>query len=430
MNPMKILLISPHTNVIRNFFTKFSYPSLTLQQIAAITPREHTVDIVDERYENINFDKPYDLVGISCLTYNSLRGYEIADTYRKRGIPVVFGGYHASLLPEEAKQHADSVVIGEAELSWPQLLKELENGKLKPFYKADKLVEPELIPPARHDIGVYTFMEAIQASRGCPTGCEFCAMQKIEGTRFRGRPVDHIINEMKIIKSKIIFFADASLTISPPYMKSLFREMASLNKKFHCFGNINVLSRDDEFLRISSEAGVDKWYMGIESISQETINQVGKQTNKVENYVKAIKKIQDHGMKVVGFFMFGFDNDTPDIFRETLKAMYEWDLDEASFSIVTPYPGTRLFERLEKEGRITSYDWSRYAEDNVNFKPIKMTPEELMEGIRGISAEFYSIKNSFKRSFGLRNTNPIDTIMTLGSNLALRTFYKREKLHI
>lgn len=427
---MKILLISPHTNVIRNFFTKFSYPSLTLQQIAAITPREHTVDIVDERYENINFDKPYDLVGISCLTYNSLRGYEIADTYRKRGIPVVFGGYHASLLPEEAKQHADSVVIGEAELSWPQLLKELENGKLKPFYKADKLVEPELIPPARHDIGVYTFMEAIQASRGCPTGCEFCAMQKIEGTRFRGRPVDHIINEMKIIKSKIIFFADASLTISPPYMKSLFREMASLNKKFHCFGNINVLSRDDEFLRISSEAGVDKWYMGIESISQETINQVGKQTNKVENYVKAIKKIQDHGMKVVGFFMFGFDNDTPDIFRETLKAMYEWDLDEASFSIVTPYPGTRLFERLEKEGRITSYDWSRYAEDNVNFKPIKMTPEELMEGIRGISAEFYSIKNSFKRSFGLRNTNPIDTIMTLGSNLALRTFYKREKLHI
>jgi radical SAM superfamily enzyme YgiQ (UPF0313 family) len=206
--------------------------------------------------------------------------------------------------------------------------------------------------------------------------------------------------------------------------------MTSLNKKFHCFGNINVLSRDDEFLRISSEAGVEKWYMGIESISQETINQVGKQTNKVENYVKAIKKIQDHGMKVVGFFMFGFDNDTPDIFRETLKAMYEWDLDEASFSIVTPYPGTRLFERLEKEGRITSYDWSRYAEDNVNFKPIKMTAEELMEGIRGISAEFYSIKNSFKRSFGLRNTNPIDTIMTLGSNLALRTFYKREKLHI
>ena len=430
MNPMKILLISPHTNVKRNFFTKFSYPSLTLQQIAAITPREHTIDIVDERYENINFDKTYDLVGISCLTYNSLRGYEIADIYRKRGIPVVFGGYHASLLPEEAKQHADSVVIGEAELTWPQLLKELENGKLKPFYKADKLVEPELIPPARHDIGVYTFMEAIQASRGCPTGCEFCAMQKVEGPRFRGRPVDHIINEMNIIKSKIIFFADASLTISPPYMKSLFREMASLNKKFHCFGNINVLSRDDEFLRISSEAGVDKWYMGIESISQETINQVGKQTNKVENYVKAIKKIQDHGMKVVGFFMFGFDNDTPNIFRETLNAMYEWDLDEASFSIVTPYPGTRLFERLEKEGRITSYDWSRYAEDNVNFKPIRMTEEELMEGIRGISAEFYSIKNSFKRSFGLRNTNPIDTIMTLGSNLALRTFYKREKLHI
>lgn len=430
MSPMKILLIMPHTNVKRSFFSKFSYPSLTLQQIAAITPREHTVEIVDERYETVNFNKNYDLIGISCLTYNSLRGYEISDVFRKQGVKVVFGGYHASLLPEEAKQHADSVVMGEAELAWPQLLKDLENGKLKPFYKADKLVEPELIPPARHDIGIYTYMEAIQASRGCPTGCEFCAMQKVEGPRFRGRLVDHIINEMKTIKSKVIFFADASLTISPSYSKSLFREMSSLNKKLHCFGNINVLSRDDELLRISSEAGVYKWYMGVESISQENINQAGKRTNKVENYEKAIKKIRDHGMNVVGFFMFGFDNDTPDTFRETLKAMYEWDLDEVSFSIVTPYPGTRLFERLEKEGRITSYDWSRYAEGTVNLKPKKMTEKELFEGIREIAAEFYSVKNCLKRSFNPRNRGPIKSIMTFGGNLTMRSFYKREKLQI
>jgi len=277
---MKILLVMPHPpRKRRGILDRFSYPSLTLQQIAGITPRRHSVTIVDERYEDINFNKHYDLVGISCLTYNAIRGYEVADEFRRRGIPVVFGGYHA----------------------------------------------------ARHDIGVYTVMEAIQASRGCPTGCEFCAMQKIEGPRFRGRPVDNVIEEMKIIKSKTIFFADASLTISPPYTKSLFKKMASLNKKFHCFGNINVLARDDEFLKLASDAGVDRWYVGIESITQENIDLSGKRTNRVENYRKAIEKIRDYGMTVTGFFMFGFDNDTPDIFERTLQFMLDLDLDGISF---------------------------------------------------------------------------------------------------
>ncbi len=427
---MKILLTMPHPNPRRTFFGKFDYPSLTLQQIAGITPPEHEVEIIDERYEPIDFNKHYDLVGISCLTYNSIRGYEVADEFRKRGIPVVFGGYHASLVPHEVKQHADSVVIGEAEYTWPQLLKDLERGQLKPFYKADKLVEPEDIPPARHDIGVYTFMEAIQASRGCPVGCEFCAMQKVEGPRFRGRPVKNVIEEMKTIKSKTIFFADASLTISPPYSKSLFKEMASLNKRFHCFGNINVLSKDDEFLRLSREAGVERWYVGIETISQENIDQAGKRTNKVEDYAKAIKKIKDHGMNVTGFFMFGFDHDTPDIFKRTLEAMYEWGLDFASFSILTPYPGTRLFERLEKEGRITSYDWSRYEEGKVNYKPIGMTEQELLEGIRYIARDFFSIKQILKRSIPHLPRSPRDAIIVFAGNLALRYFYKYEKLSI
>jgi len=427
---MKILLIMPHANAKRRFFSKFQYPSLTLQQIAAITPKEHSVEIVDERYENIDFNKNYDLVGISCLTYNSLRGYEIANEFRKRGIPVVLGGYHPTLLPDEAKQHADSIVIGEAELTWPRVVKDVENDTLKSIYKADKPVEAEKIPAARHDIGKYTRMEAVQASRGCPTGCDFCAMNKIEGRIFRARPVKDIIEEMKNIKAKTIFFADASLTINPKYAKSLFKEMAKLNKKFHCFGNINVLSKDDEFLKLAQEAGVDRWYVGIESVSQESIDDIGKGTNKVENYGKAIRKIKEHGMNVTGFFVFGFDHDGYDIFKKTINAMYEWELDSVSFSILTPYPGTKLFERFEKEGRITSYDWSRYAEGNVNFKPKMMSEEELRDGIRGIAADFYSIKNSLKRSFTLNNFNPINASVSLINNLGLRSFYKHEKLSI
>ena len=421
----------PHPNANRSLFTRFTYPSLTLQQIAAITPKEYHVEIVDERFGRVNFNKDYDLVGISCLTYNSIRGYKIADIFRKKGVKVVFGGYHASLLPEEAKKHADSVVIGEGEETWPRVLKDLEKGSLKPFYRAEKLLEPEEIPPARHDIGLFTpFTEAIQASRGCPTGCEFCAMQMVEGPRFRGRPVENVINEMKTLRAKIIFFADASLTINPTYTKSLFKGMKEINANFECFGNMNVLTRDDELLKAASDAGVYKWYIGIESISQENINAAGKRTNKVEEYAKAIKKVKDHGMSITGFFMFGFDNDTPDIFQKTLQAIYEWELDEASFSIVTPYPGTRLFKRLEEAGRITSYDWSRYTEGNVNFKPNKMTEQELLEGIRDIAADFFSIKSSFRRSYNKNNLNPLKSTLKFTANISARYFYKNEKLGI
>ena len=427
---MNILLIMPHPNPKRSLFSKFQYPSLTLQQIAGITPSEHNVRIIDERYEDVDYSKKYDVVGISCLTYNSIRGYEISKVFRDKGIPVIFGGYHASLLPEEVKKHCDSVVIGEAEHTWLKVLNDLKEGKLKPIYKSDRLVNAKEIPPARHDIGVYTpFFEAIQATRGCPTGCEFCAMNIVEGKIFRARPVENVINEMKTIGARRIFFSDASLTINPKYSKNLFREMAQLNKKFDCFGNINVISRDDEFLRLSRDAGVIKWYLGIESISQENINQAGKGTNKVENYAKAIKKIKDYGMTVTGFFIFGLDNDTPEIFKKTLDAMYNWDLDEASFSIVTPYPGTRLFNRLEKEKRITKYDWSKYTEGNLNLKLNKMSEDELIEGIRNIAFDFYSIKSIFRRSFLTHDINPINSFTRFISNMSIRSFYHREKFN-
>jgi radical SAM superfamily enzyme YgiQ (UPF0313 family) len=398
--------------------------------VAAITPPEHDVEIVDERYESINFDKKYDLIGISCLTYNSIRGYEIAAMFRKQRIPVVFGGYHASLMPDEVKQYADSVVIGEAELTWPQLLRDYEKGELKPTYRAERLVTPEEIPPARHDIGIYTpFTEAIQASRGCPTGCEFCAMNIVEGRVFRGRPVDVVVEEMKTIKAKRIFFADASLTINPKYSKQLFKSMKEVNKKFDCFGNINTLARDDEFLQLAREAGVVKWYLGIESISQENIDQAGKGTNKVDNYAKAIEKIKDHNMQVTGFFIFGLDHDTLDIFDNTLQAIFDWGLDEASFSIITPYPGTRLFERLQNEGRIISNDWSRYEEGKINIKPKFMTEKELLDGTRRISFKFFSMKNCIKRSFS-NNLNPVNITMKLLTNVSVRSFYRNEKFSI
>jgi len=426
---MKILYVTPHPNTTYGLFSRFTYPSLTLKQLAAITPPEHSVELVDERIEPINFNKNYDAVGISCLTYNSIRGYEVAEEFRKKNIPVFYGGYHASLLPDEVKQHVDSVVVGEAELTLPRLLKDIEKNKVQPFYRPERLVEPEEIPAARHDIGSYNpFNEPIQASRGCPTGCEFCAMRIIEGNKFRGRPVDHMIEEMKSIKTKSIFFADASLTINPKYSKSLFKEMRQLNKYFECFANINVLVRDDEFLKLASEAGIFNWYVGVESISQQNIDAAGKGTNKVENYGKAFKKIRDYGMMTTGFFMFGFDFDNIDSFDKTLQAIYNWDLDEVSFSIVTPYPGTKLFERYEKEGRITCRDWSKYGEGNVNYSMENLTEEEVKEGIKRIARDYYSLPKIIKRSFTNTNYSPYRIFIKIIRNITVRKFYLTEKL--
>jgi len=395
---MKVLLVWPHIRKKLNLAI-LTYPLFTLQQVAGATPKNHSVRIVDERYETLRFDDKYDIVGISCLTYLTRRAYEIADEYRRRGITVVIGGDHASAMPQEAKQHADSVVVGEAEASWSQLLEDFEKGNLKPYYIQTKAVDADLIPPANRQAGSNRpFVAALEASRGCPVGCEFCAVShRVGGGVFRMRPVDHVIEEIKTIKNRYIFFFSPSMTANPAYSKSLFKEMIGLNKRFTCYGNANVLGRDDELLKLASEAGCQYWLVGFESISQDTINSIGKKTNKVEDYEKTVQKIHKYKMKILGNFVFGFDEDKTDIFDETLKLAYQLKLDLAQFSVLTPFPGTPLFERLEKEGRILTRDWVKYTEAAVVFKPKNMTAEELVQGGMKCYKEFYSIRNIIKR---------------------------------
>jgi radical SAM superfamily enzyme YgiQ (UPF0313 family) len=395
---MKILLVEPHLGVRRNWLYQFAYyRSLALEQIAALTPPEHTVEIVEEKRRAIDFSKHYDLIGISCFTCNALRGYTIADAFRAQGTPVVLGGYHPTSMYHEAKMHADSVVIGEAELVWGQLLQDAQQGALKPFYRANQLVSPEEIPAARRSKTHSSAIASLQASRGCPNRCHFCAMHTVEGAHFRPRPVRNVIEEIRSIPNKKLLFVDSSMTINPGYSKALFQEMARDEKKFECFGNINVLSRDDDLLKVASDAGCIRWLVGIESMSQETINSMKKGTNKVKDYTVAVQNIRDYGMLVTGLFMFGFDTDTVSVFESTLRAMRALDLDTATFSILTPYPGTGVYQDLETAGRILTKDWSLYTEGNLVFQPRQMTPEQLLLGTQHAAMDYYSFANSMRR---------------------------------
>jgi len=398
---MKILLIVARPG-ITNISARLIYPPFSLQQLAAITPKKHQVQGIDEGFGAIKFDKKtidFDIVGISCMTHGAVRAYELADYFKSKGKTVVLGGWHPSALPEEAKQHADSVVIGEAEDTWPQLLKDYEQGKLKPYYYQEKRVEPEAIPPANRNVskGFYLFA-GFEATRGCNNRCEFCAITSREyGRAFRPRPKENVINEIKTIKEKNFAFHDASLSTDLNYTKSLFKELAKINKKFIGYANINILNRDEELLNLARKAGCIGWCIGFDSISQETLNSIHKSSNKARDYKTAIKKIHDNGMMAIGSLIFGFDTDTPDVFRSTLDFVKAAEIDNPTFNVLTPFPGTPLFKRLDAENRILTRDWSKYDLWNVVFKPKNITEEDLLNGVKYMHEDFYSRFNHTKR---------------------------------
>jgi len=408
---MKILFINPNPSSNTNNFQKsfvsrlqgrisiLSAP-LAFQMLAAVTPKEYNIKMIDETYQNINFKDKYDIVGITAMTPNALRAYEIADNFRKRDITVVIGGSHATVLPEEAKQHADSVVIGEAEETWPQVLDDFKVGKLKPFYKQTKPVDLKKIPPPKRDIVNRSFIAAgVQSSRGCPYKCKFCFYSNtLYGGKFRKRPIENVINEIKQIPQKLIIFHDSSFTIDVNHTKKLFKAMIGLNKKFICLGNVDVLSKDDELLKLSKEAGCIQWHIGFESMSPKVLEKVGKITNKTKDYHLAVKKIHEYGMNAHGFFMFGFDDEPESIFKETMTFVKKSKLDSAEFNILIPYPGTSIYDDLSQEGRIITKDWSKYRfHKNVVFKLKNFTDEELFINVKKMVYEYYSYPGISKR---------------------------------
>jgi len=379
--------------------TAFSIlPSLHPQRLAAITPSEHQVTVVNERYQPIPIDQPFDLIIIHYTTVTAYRAYAIADEIKQfRKTPIVFCGLHAAALPDEALQHADSVLLGKNETNYVHLLSDVQNKRIKKIYPPEYPL-PASIPPTHVHLPGFVIIGAIEATRGCPYKCSFCPESHTPaGDHFLVRPVDDVIEEIRQLPYKLIMFYDASLTINPSYTKELFTKMIPLKKRFFCNGNVDVLAEDEELIRLSKKAGCIAWLIGFESFSQQVINNVGKKTNVISKYKQVVDTIHKHHMVVIGDFMFGFDEDTKDVFQHTLSMINDLHIDIADFTVVTPFPGTPLYTQYDREQRIITKDWSQYSLHNVVFKPKHMSPLELSQGVQQLYSAFYQPKETIKR---------------------------------
>ncbi len=436
---MRILLVFPRIEHGASTFRDkdswvsilFGYPIITLPHLAAITPAKYDVKIINENYDVLNFDINVDLVAITCYTMTAPRVYEIADEFRRRGIKVVLGGYHPTAMPHEALQHADSVVLGMAEANWPQLLSEFEKGKLKPIYERNTNFDMAKIPPIRRDLIQHNPLQgAVQTTRGCTNRCEFCAISSFCQHGIKQRPIKNVVEEIKQMPNRLYVIHDPHLTANPRYARELFKELIrqKINKAWVANGTTNVLGKiDEEFLNLARKSGCVEWFVGFESVSQAALDNIKKTHNKVENFKKMIKRVHNYGMSVQGGIIFGFDEDQPDIFDTTLEKINELEIDVLEVNILTPYPGTPLFEKMEREGRLITRDWSKYNQVDVVYKPKNMTEKELWEGARKVAKEFYSWPNIIKRNIKIFNiTRNIGSMIPIGTNINFRRYYKRD----
>ena len=419
---MKLLLILPKNE--RSYWGQVSrsgragFVRLNLPTIAALTPKEWDVEILDARVKPVDYNANIDIVGITGFTSEVPGAYEIADNFRKKGVTVVMGGVHVSAMPDEALQHANAVVIGEAELVWHKLLDDFKKGELKPRYKADRLCDMKNMAIPRRELldrKMYSGYYTLQATRGCPFNCDYCAVTAFFGNEFRIRQVDEVIEEIKGFNSKEFFFMDDNIVGRPKYAKELFRRLIPLNVIWGSQASI-TMAKNLELLQLYAKSGGKYAFIGFESLSQKNLEKMNKGWNTAEGYREAIKKIHDAGINIVGSFVFGLDEDDPSVFRNTFDFIMETRLDAAQFHILTPLPGTVTYSTLEKEGRIIDRDWAKYHTGEVVFQPKGMTVEQLQMGYYWIFRKTYTIPNILKRSL----RNPRGIIYRIAANLSYR----------
>ena len=407
------------------------FPKLSLPAIAAYTPEHWDVEIQDEAVREIDLECPADLVGISVMTCYAPRAYQLADEFRKRGVPVVLGGVHPTYCPDEALQHCDAIVTGEAEDSWPRLVADFEAGRMLRHYKMEKFPALENYKPPRVELlsdDAYMTRMCTFTTRGCHFDCEFCSVSPFNGKSTRRRPVPEVISEITRVKQwvagelvarmgkgslrdalkiltkirlsmedgSIFAFVDDLHNSNRAYCRELWAALKPLNIKWGCQSTL-FLGDDEEMVKLAADSGCVSVFVGMESIFEESLGETHKPFNRVKKFEEEIKMFHDHGIMVNPGIVFGFDNDDESVFERTVEFLIKNRCELAYFNILTPLPGTPLYTRYEAAGRIFDRNWAHYDGKYVTFYPTRMTSDQLQEGYYWAQHTFYSLPNIWRR---------------------------------
>jgi radical SAM superfamily enzyme YgiQ (UPF0313 family) len=405
---MKIKLIAPYEQREDTISSPFILQRVNLPLLAALTPPGHTITIVEEAFATDDLTQDVDLVGITVMTEYALRAYHIGDSYRRKGVKVVMGGIHPTVLPEEALEHADAVVVGEAEGVWPQLVSDAASGQMQRIYRAGTMTDLDDLPRPRRDLlpdSHQTYIPipiGVETSRGCPYDCEFCCIGSTLGQQYRVRPIRQVIAEIESIDSPYLFFVDDALGLNRNAARELFTAMIPLKRRWLAQGTVS-LAEDVELLGLMKRAGCLGLLIGFESVQKETQDEVNKIRNLKIDFYEAMRRFHGEGFGILGSFVFGFDYENKDVFDQTLEFILKGHVDVVQLRILTPYPGTRLYTRLLDEGRLFVQDWwlRGYPLDTLLFQPRGMTADELIDGFARLNRLSYSFGAMTKRFFGM-----------------------------
>jgi radical SAM superfamily enzyme YgiQ (UPF0313 family) len=432
--PLRIVLLSPRGPLYRHrggiWKKTMRYAPLTLTTLASLVPPDipAAVRIIDEGVDEIDPDRiDADLVGISAITGTAPRAYEIAARLRRRRVPVVLGGVHPTLMPEEAIHHADSIVVGYAEESWPVLLHDFIAGRMARRYDQNPNLRLDNLPfPKRElfDGGMVNVAHTVEATRGCIYQCEFCVVPSAWGRPLQ-KPVADVVADIRQMRAKRVIFLDLNLIADVAYAKELFTALIPLHIQWGGLATTTI-AWDDELLDLAARSGCHGLLIGFESLNQESLVEAKKAFNMRRDYHEVVRKIRDRRIALMGCFVFGFDHDTLHTFDETVEFVLDSRMDLPRYAIAVPFPGTAFYRRLKRAGRITTENWSLYDGQHVVFEPRNMTAAELLEHSRRAWKKTYSYTSMWKRLSGSRTRLSIAIPANLGYRFyayRLDTFY-------
>ena len=433
---MRLTLIHPaigHHG--KSYIRAWQMEPLPAAVLAGLTPPDVQVRFYDDRVEDIPYDEPTDLVAISVETYTARRAYQISSQYRRRGVPVVMGGFHATLVPEEAQHFAEALVVGEAELIWPQLIDDFRHGKLQPRYSSSSRPSLGGVRPRRSIfLGKnYLKLGLVEAGRGCHFRCEFCAIQSVFKNTQTRRPIDDILADIKAHPRPIYFFVDDNITSNMKQAKEFFRALIPLKIRWVSQASINA-AHDEEFLQLVKDAGCHMLLIGFETLNPLTLKSMQKEFNTMKGgYEKALANLRRFGIRLYPTFILGYDEDTEQTVRETLNFALRHRFYLTAFNHLTPFPGTPLYSRLESEGRLVFDRWwldPSYRYGMVPFYSRGLPPKEIERLCLEARQTFYGLPSVLRRSldFGVNCQSPFSWLTFFTANLMLRAEVNKRQM--